>query len=444
MVWWLGPFCFDRSELQYVWRWFSAASQMALCLILLAACWSPWFNEEAATPVATLVAERTSKLQMMGWARTPLEDQRLLELIERFERAHPMLQVRVELVKEDYQAKLQAALLDDPPVDVVWVDSLHFPDLAAVGQLQPLGDWLDGVDDFDPTLRNTFTWNNQLYCAPHSAATLALFYHKGLFDQAGLAYPTSAWTWDDLKTAAEKLTNVETGVAGLLLNPDLARWLPLFYQGGATLVDANGQQMTINSPEALAILDFWLGLVQENQAKRATDLGALWPGEPFGHGKAAMTLEGNWLAPYLQAQFSTVAYGVAELPAGPVGRATLLFANCYAIPQGVANRDAALQLVNFLSGVEGAAVWVDQVTSLPIRISLRQEWLNHHTDHAAFATGMPYAQPWRFFPNFSRVIDSFNAGMESAYLNTRTPADILAEVEQVGNAALGAMLNAQR
>ena len=35
---------------------------------------------------------------------------------------------------------------------------------------------------------------------PALVDNLALVYNKKLFDQAGLAYPTADWTWDDFRT----------------------------------------------------------------------------------------------------------------------------------------------------------------------------------------------------------------------------------------------------
>ena len=45
----------------------------------------------------------------------------------------------------------------------------------------------------------------KVYGIPRDFDTIALFYNKGLFDSAGVEYPTADWTWDDLRAAAEKL-----------------------------------------------------------------------------------------------------------------------------------------------------------------------------------------------------------------------------------------------
>ncbi|MBU1910716.1 MAG: extracellular solute-binding protein, partial [Verrucomicrobia bacterium] len=44
-----------------------------------------------------------------------------------------------------------------------------------------------------------------------------LLYRKDLFDEAGLAYPTKNWTWEDLVRAARALTQPELGRYGLAM-----------------------------------------------------------------------------------------------------------------------------------------------------------------------------------------------------------------------------------
>ena len=44
------------------------------------------------------------------------------------------------------------------------------------------------------------------YAVPKDYDTIALWYNKTLFDEAGISYPDDTWTWADLKDAAKKLT----------------------------------------------------------------------------------------------------------------------------------------------------------------------------------------------------------------------------------------------
>ena len=76
----------------------------------------------------------------------------------------------------------------------------------------PLTKWLSqdkafGWNHFYPFERAVATVNGKVVGVPALVDNLALVYNKTLFKQAGLSYPTTNWTWADMKRAALKLTN---------------------------------------------------------------------------------------------------------------------------------------------------------------------------------------------------------------------------------------------
>ena len=48
---------------------------------------------------------------------------------------------------------------------------------------------------------------------------MLLFYNQDLFDQAGVAYPTADWTWDDAMTAAKAIRALGSDTWGIY-SPD--------------------------------------------------------------------------------------------------------------------------------------------------------------------------------------------------------------------------------
>ncbi len=67
--------------------------------------------------------------------------------------------------------------------------------------------------------------------------------------------------------------------------------------------------------------------------------GRRWGGEAFGTQKAAMVhRRRNWITGAMSADYPGVKYQVAELPAGPGGKGTLQFTNCWAWPPTAATR----------------------------------------------------------------------------------------------------------
>jgi len=409
---------------------YSLLAALMVVALVVSACAAPVAapagGEEAAAP-----AEGVTNLQLMGWASSDAENTRLQAIVDEWNTNNPDIQVQLNLVP-DYDTKLQTSLAGGSPPDIFYIDSFRLPDLVAANALTPIGDQLTEADDFYASMRNAFTVDDVFYCPPKDFSTLALEYNKDLFDAAGVAYPTADWTWDDLRAAAEQLTDPDAGVVGFAINPDFARWIAVLYQAGGSVTNDDFTEMTINSPEALAAMEFFVGLVTDGFAAQASDLDSGWPGEAFGKAKAAMTMEGNWIISYLKDQFPELNYGVVELPAGPAGKATMAFTVCYGVPAGGANTEAAIKVIDFLTGPDGMKMWSDLGLAMPTRASLRAGWLEQYPDLEPFLNGAEYAHKWQFRPGFQDVLDTINAGLQEAFVGNKTPQQVLEETQQVG------------
>lgn len=437
-------------------KWISLLSLTLILSLLLVACGGtaeePEADDQAAesdTSETEDSAEETTdedmeeaagdviELQLMGWASSEAENTRLQEVVDTFNEMNENINVNLNLVP-DYDTKLQTSLAGGSPPDVFYVDSFKLPDLVAAGAIEPAEGKLDNADDFYSSLRDAFTIDGTFYCPPKDFSTLGLQYNKDMFDAAGLDYPTADWTWDELRAAAEQLTNEDEGVYGMVINPDFARWIAFLYQAGGSVTSADFSEMTINSPDALAALEFYIGMVDDGIANQPSELDSGWNGEAFGKGRAAMSMEGNWIVPFLADQFPDLNYGVAQLPAGPGGEGTMAFTVCYAVPAGVdaTRQDAAFALVNFLTGPDGMKQWTDLGLAMPTRESLRAGWLEQYPDLEPFLDGAEFANPWQFRPGFQDVLDTINDGLQQAFTGTALPEDVLENAQEVGEEVL--------
>ncbi len=392
-------------------------------------------GETAEEPESTSGESEVTELQLMGWASSEAENDRLQEVIDEFNANNPDLNVTLNLVP-DYDTKLQTSLAGGSPPDVFYIDSFRLPDFVAADSIEPAEGQLENVDDFYPSLREAFTIDDTLYCPPKDFSTLGLQYNKALFDAAGVEYPTNDWTWDDLRAAAEQLTDEENGVYGMVVSADFARWIAFLYQAGGSVTNSDFTEMTINSPEAMEAMNFYVGLVEDGFAATPAGLDSGWPGEAFGKESAAMSMEGNWIASFLNDQFPDVDYGVVQLPAGPAGEATMAFTVCYGVPAIGENKEASFRLVNYLTGPEGMKRWTDLGLAMPTRASLADGWTAQYPELEPFLAGAENANPWQFRPGFQDVLDTMNDGLQQAFSGTLLSEDVLSNTEEVGTEVL--------
>ena len=388
-------------------------------------------TEEAAAPSGDVM-----ELQLMGWSSSDAENARLQEMIDTYNEQNPGVNVTLNQVP-DYDTVLQTAMAGGEPPDVFYIDSFRLPDYVAADALMPIGDQMDDPDDFYPSLRQAFTINDTFWCPPKDFSTLALQYNTDHFDAAGLDYPTPDWTWDDLRAAAEALTDADAGVTGLVLPADMARWIAFLYQAGGTVTNDDFSAMTLDSPEALEATDFYVNMVLDGVAAQPSDLDSGWPGEAFGKGLASMSLEGNWIVPFLNDQFPDLNWGVTEMPAGPGGDATMAFTVCYGVAADAPNPEESIALANWLTGAEGMAQWTDLGLAMPTRQSLSDGWLAQFPELEPFLAGAEYARPWQFRPGFADVMNAFNSGLQQAFTGVYTTDQVLSDTQEAGTEALG-------
>ena len=105
--------------------------------------------------------------------------------------------------------------------------------------------------------RELYSPNGQSYGMPKDFDTIALYYNKDLFDAAGVEYPNADWTWDDLKTAAEKLTKNDVYGFATLVGDQNGYWNFVFQNGGQMLTPDAKQTLIVEPAACDAVKDLY-------------------------------------------------------------------------------------------------------------------------------------------------------------------------------------------
>lgn len=384
------------------------------------------------TPTAVPI---TTELRLATWPASSAIDHYFQQRIATYQERAPGTQITLQVLP-DYVTRLRTLLENEAPPDVVRLNAFLLPDLVERGLLAPLPAALAAQADLPPLLQQMSAVDGTPYCLPHEVNTLALLYNRAHFDAVQLAYPTADWTWETLRTTAEQLTDGNTGRYGLVLPADVSRWLPFLYGAGGTVTDSTAMSMTINSAGGMAALEFYSNLVLDGMAATPVGLGNIWAGEAFAQEHAAMSIEGNWMIPYLAEVAPTLAYSVAPLPVGPTGQASLAFVNCYAISAGTADHKAAVALLESLTDAESQRQWFALTAALPAHSALLPAWTLAYPTQAAFGQALAYSYPWQLPPNFQPVVDGMNDGIQRIFGGFVLADTVLAEAEAAGNERL--------
>lgn len=323
----------------------------------------------------------------------------------------------------DLPQQLSQGFASGDPADVFYVTADAFAGYAANGSLEPYAEDLPNKDDFYPALREAFTYDDQLYCAPKDFSTLGLVINDELWAAAGLTEEDIPTTWDELAETAEALTTDDT--VGLAFGPEFQRVGAFAAAAGGGLVTDG--EATANSPENVEALTYVKQLLNDGVASYSSDLGTGWGGEAFGKGLAAMVIEGNWIAGAMSADYPELEYTIAELPEGPGGKGTLQFTNCWGIAADSDNIEGARQLVEHLTSVDSQMAFASAFGVMPSIQSAADQWATEYPDLAPFIAGGEYAQNIPAQPGTVDVIAELNAQLES--LKTADPQQMLDGVQ---------------
>ncbi|GIM89458.1 sugar ABC transporter substrate-binding protein [Paractinoplanes toevensis] len=330
---------------------------------------------------------------------------------------------------QDIVQQLGQALAGSTPPDVFYVDAARFADYASVGALDP---YAKG-DAFLPKLNESFTYEGKLYCVPKDASTLALEINTDLWAKAGLTDADIPTTWDQLTAAARKLK--ASGVTPLAIGDTRDRIGAFLVQAGGWWVSADGKQPTADTPQNAQALTYLKSLLTEGLAKYPKALDAGWAGEAFGKGKAAMTIEGNWIKGALSSDFPNIKYVVKELPAGPKGKGTLSFTQCWGIAAKSKFKDQSVRFVEAMTTADQQMSFAKGFGVMPSRTDAQATYQQQYPDDAAFIAGAQYAQGPVNAPKMDSVLADLDSALQG--LQTGDPKAILQRFDKNAKTALG-------
>jgi multiple sugar transport system substrate-binding protein len=337
---------------------------------------------------------------------------------------------------KDLAQELTQSLAGGTPPDVFYVDASKFAGLAKAGALAAYGDQLPNRSDFYPNLLKSFTYTDgKVYCVPKDFSTLALEINTDLWKKAGLTDADIPTTWDQLESVARKLT--ANGVTGLVVSDTLDRLDSFMRQAGGSLQNTEGTEFTANSPQNLAGLQYVQKLAKEGVLKFPKQVDAGWGGEALGKGKAAMTIEGNWIVGGVKNDYPNLKYTVVPLPKGQQ-EATLSFTNCWGIAAKSKNQAAAVDLVKYLTGTDQQLAFAKAFGVMPSVQSAKDQFATQFPAQKAFVDGAAYATGPTSLPGFDQVQKDFDSKIIGLSNGSSDPKAMLDALQKNGQAALKA------
>ncbi|RME62440.1 MAG: sugar ABC transporter substrate-binding protein [Caldilineae bacterium] len=396
--------------------------------------------EEAAPPaevmtygdLQTIAVEPGAKIVFSGWG-DETEQKIYRDSIERFKKFYPNVEVDYQPIPADFQTKLKAQMAGGTAPDVFYVDDQLMTAFGPSGQLLALDDYMAEAgasrDDFIPALLTIFTLDGKTYGLPKDWGTLGLVYLPEVFEAAGIDEPTADWGWEDLRAAAEAIRD-NTDFGGFCQNADWARFAPFAFGNGGAYTSDDFTKATVDTPEVKEAATFVTDMKASGAIVTSADVGAGWCGEAIGKKLVGMTYEGGWMVNFMRQNYSDVAWKAVELPAGPKGKADVIFTNAIGVNANTKYPKAAAAFAIFVTSRYNQAEIVKTgfaYSTHPDQIDLVQD-----PNDKAIAIGgtFPLTRVAYWGPNTGKINDAVSKALERVYLGEQTVDESFAQAQE--------------
>ncbi|MGY3716466.1 extracellular solute-binding protein [Sutcliffiella cohnii] len=363
------------------------------------------------------------------------------ELIKEFEEANPGIKVKHTTFPYDqFNERVAAQVPAGRGPDVINLFYGWVPRYVDSGYLQPLPKEAfphETIEsEFFPMVESV-KLDGEYWTIPTAVRTIALFYNKDLFEEAGLDPNSPPATWDELVDYSIKLTkrdsNGRLAQAGMAWEPSQQghHWFrdALLYQAGGQGLSEDRKTIQWNQTNAgLEAFKYWLNFVTEHEVGERNfytdDVTA------FKTGNAAMNIDGSFRIGTLQNDTPDLNYAIAPLPSKDGNKATQasFWSNGITSKVEGAKLDASVKFLQFLTSEDVMERWLDEIGELPAKqsVALQDKYLNHEL-YGAFIEQLPYANA-HFFVDESRERDLVIQAVDRVLLQGVSPEDAYKEL----------------
>lgn len=238
------------------------------------------------------------------------------------------------------------------------------------------------MDKFPEDINTLYQMNGKTYAVPKDVDTIALWYNKTMFDEAGLDYPNETWTWDDFYDAAVKLTKEDGSQYGTAMNPTNNQdgfYNMIYSMGGRVLTE--DKQSGFDDPNTLKAMNYVDKLIK-NAMPPATVMAETGTEVLLNSGKIAMLSQGSWMVPGFKInEYMTENCEVAVLPKDPeTGRRVSIYNGLgWAANANTKNPEAAWALIEWFGTKEMQLKQAQLGVTMAAYEGVSEEW-KHNTD----------------------------------------------------------------
>ncbi|WP_205390479.1 ABC transporter substrate-binding protein [Mycolicibacterium hippocampi] len=288
------------------------------------------------------------------------------ELSTEFEAQNPGTKLKfVTLSENQARAKItMSTAMGGSEFDVVMISNFETPQWARDGWLRNLSDYAEQTpgydqDDFIPSLRESLSYEGDMYAVPFYGESSFLMYRKDLFEQAGIEVDQSPGyqpQWQEVADWARTLQTPQRAGICLRGKPGwgevLAPLNTVINTFGGRWFDEQWNAQ-LDSPEVKRAVNFYVDLLDDAGELGASSTGFQECANLFGQGQTAMWYDATSAVSVLEdpQSYPDLVGKIGYLPA-PVAEkpdSGWLYTWALGIPKAAKNPDGAWDFISWMT-----------------------------------------------------------------------------------------------
>lgn len=391
----------------------------------------------AAQPAESSPAQpETVTVKFTNFSASGDNEKVLQQMKEEFERQNPHIKVDIETLPfNDYFTQMQTRVASGTAPDAY---ELNYENFIAYAKKGVLLDLTPLFGNFDTSALNknaleAFRADGKQYGLPASFSNVVLFYNKDLFDQAGIDYPTSSWTWADVNAAAEKIRALGKDIFGIYQPVQFWEFYKTVRQNGGGLMNDDMTAFTVDRPENVETLQHLVDrILKTNVMPTEAQMAGMGDWDLFKSGRLGMLVTGIWAFPDFASNI-TFNWDI-EVEPGNKQKATHFFSNGLVINKDGKVAEAAFEWVKFMSASrEAAMIRVEAGWELPAVTyeDVQQKYLQvtPPDNKKAVFESLDYLVTPPVVEQNAEMTDIINLHLQAAAMGAKSPADALRDAQ---------------
>jgi multiple sugar transport system substrate-binding protein len=322
----------------------------------------------------------------------------------------------------DHIQRLVTQFAAGAPPQIIHLPFRNYAEIADPGFLEPLDSRLEGTDILETwsPFQASAVWKGQTYAIVLLAYGFAMVYNEQLFEEAGVDVPT---TGEEFVAAAKALTNAPDQFGfGTTTVPggNMANHIITMITGAGGRVTTDGVP-SVNTPEAVQGMEWWVDIVKSGASPTGTDTGPLR--QLYQQGKMAMYFDGPWGQGFIAGADENVKPHLKAAPMPFNGIVPGAISNVIGMAADIPDDEKDVTWA-FLQSLTTAAAQKDYVLKYcvaPARLDLQITEEELHDS-------CPLIDSWLSAGASPNLVDTFPTGLETV---TSDLFDMLSETGQI-------------